>query len=122
MDKIVLSQMRFYGYHGVFPEETKLGQRFMVDVKLFLDLTSAGRTDRLEETVNYASVTETIRGIVEGKPFKLIEALAERIAAAVLGEYEIIQAITVRVLKPDPPFDIHFQGVSVEIHRKREES
>ncbi len=53
MDKIILSRMVFYGYHGVFPEENKLGQQFFVDVELSLSLVQAGISDNLDHTVNY---------------------------------------------------------------------
>ncbi len=119
MDQMKLARMCFFGYHGVFEEEQKLGQKFMVDVTLFLDLQQAGATDDLTATVNYAEVYETVKSIVEGKPFKLIEALAECIASTLLATYAKINACTVGVIKPNPPFAIHFDGVTVEIHRKR---
>jgi dihydroneopterin aldolase len=120
MDKIILERMEFYGYHGVIAEENQLGQRFYIDLTAHLDLSAAGSSDDLQHTVNYAEIFYTIRDIVEGKPFKLIEALAERIASTLLDTYTIINELTVRVIKPHPPFDIHFAGVTVEIHRKRE--
>ncbi|MFD2611517.1 dihydroneopterin aldolase [Paenibacillus gansuensis] len=119
MDKIILRKMKFFGYHGVFPEENKLGQRFYVDATLFFDIGPAGSNDDLEKTVNYAEAYYTIKKIVEQKQFKLIEALAEHIATSLLDTYTIINEIEIRVTKPHPPFDIHFEGVTVEIHRKR---
>ncbi|RAV09668.1 dihydroneopterin aldolase [Paenibacillus contaminans] len=119
MDKIVLTRMEFFGYHGVFAEENKLGQRYYVDVELFLPLEAAGINDDLEQTVNYADVFEIVKSIVEGKPFKLIEAVAERVASTLLQTYTSINEITVRVIKPHPPFAVIFEGVTVEIHRKR---
>lgn len=119
MDKIVMTGMQFYGYHGVFAEENKLGQKFSIDVELYLPLKQACETDDLNATVNYAEVYATIKSVVEGKPSKLIEALAERVASEVLHTYTSIKEITVRVLKPNPPFEIYFEGVTVEIHRKR---
>lgn len=78
MDKIYLNELVFYGYHGVLKEETKLGQTFRVS--LILDfLPKAGISDSVEDTVSYADVYETVKEIVEGKPFKLIEALAEKL-------------------------------------------
>lgn len=118
-DKITLERMQFYGFHGVFAEERKLGQRFYVDTILVLDLSKAGGSDDLDDTINYASVYHTLQNIVEHKSFKLIEALAENIASELLETYTKVNEITVRVIKPHPPFDIHFQGVTVEIHRKR---
>ncbi|MNE24739.1 Dihydroneopterin aldolase [compost metagenome] len=119
MDKMVLKRMEYYGYHGVFDEERKLGQRFYVDLVLELDLSAAGKSDDLTKTVNYAEIHELVKGIVERKSFKLIEALAEHIASVVLGTYTMIDALTVGVTKPHPPFDIHFEGVTVELHRSR---
>ncbi|WP_123042723.1 dihydroneopterin aldolase [Cohnella candidum] len=120
MDKMVLKRMVFYGYHGVFPEENKLGQKFYVDLDLRLDLTKAARSDDVADTVNYAEIHSTVKAIVEGAPVKLIEALAEKIANAVLGTYTIINEATVSVTKPNPPFDITFDGVTVELRRRRD--
>ncbi|WP_409343917.1 dihydroneopterin aldolase [Paenibacillus sp. MBLB4367] len=119
MDKMILSRMEFFGYHGVFAEENKLGQRYYVDVEMFMPLAAAGIHDDLEQTVNYADVFEIVKSIVEGKPFKLIEAVAERVASVLLQTYTSINEITVRVIKPHPPFAVLFEGVTVEIHRKR---
>jgi dihydroneopterin aldolase len=120
MDRIVIKGMRFYGFHGLFPEENKLGQAFYVDVTLGLDLQGAGLHDDLELTVDYASVYNQTKNIVEGKPFKLIEALAEHIASTLLHTYTIVSEIQVCVTKPNPPFDVHFDGVTVDIVRKRQ--
>ena len=122
MDKISLNRMTFYGYHGVIPEERTLGQRFIVDVDLLLDLKLAGRSDDLDKTVNYAEVYEQVRSIAEGEPYKLIEALGERIAQSLLDAYPRIAQITVRVTKPQPPFAGDYEGVSVELTRSREQA
>ncbi|RRJ63087.1 dihydroneopterin aldolase [Paenibacillus oralis] len=119
MDKMVLRGMEYYGYHGVFAEERKLGQRFYVDLELELDLREAGTGDDLSKTVNYAEIHELVQGIVQQKSFKLIEALAEHIASSVLDTYTMVDALTVKVTKPHPPFDIHFEGVTVELYRSR---
>ena len=119
MDKIYVHQMEFYGYHGVFSEETKLGQRFRVDLTVELDLKKAGQSDDLNESVNYADLYTTCKEIVEGKPFKLIEAVAERITEDILGKFPKIQTVTVKLIKPDPPIPGHYQSVAVEIKRGR---
>ncbi|WP_270167127.1 dihydroneopterin aldolase [Paenibacillus sp. SYP-B4298] len=121
MDTMVLRGMQFFGYHGVFPEENKLGQRFGVELELDLDLRRAGESDDLEQTVNYAELHALVKQIVEGPPFKLIEALANEIASRVLDTYTIINEVAVRVTKPHPPFEIHFDGVVVELRRKRDD-
>jgi 7,8-dihydroneopterin aldolase/epimerase/oxygenase len=121
MDTMTLKGMQFFGYHGVFAEENKLGQRFGVELELDLDLRKAGQSDDLEETINYAELHALTKKIVEGPPFKLIEALANAIASKVLDTYTIINEVAVRVTKPHPPFDIHFDGVVIELRRKRDE-
>ncbi|HTG68163.1 MAG TPA: dihydroneopterin aldolase [Candidatus Udaeobacter sp.] len=120
MDNMMVKGMRFYGYHGVFPEENKLGQQYYVDIELKMDLEQAAQTDDLNCTVNYAEIHALAKTIVEGPPFKLIEALTGHIASRVLEAYTMVNEVTVRVTKPHPPFDIHFDGVTVELRRKRD--
>lgn len=119
VDKIYLNRMEFYGYHGVFPEETKLGQRFIVDLIVETDLKKAGITDNLDESINYAELFNLCKKIVEGKPYKLIESVAEKIAEELLNKYKKIQFCTVKVTKPDPPIPGNYQSVAVEITRSR---
>lgn len=121
MDRMTLRRMVFYGYHGVYPEENRLGQKFIVDLDLRLDLGRAAKSDDVNDTVNYAEIHALVKGIVEGKPVKLIEALAGNIASAVLGTYTSIIEATVSVTKPNPPFDVTFDGVTVELRRTRDE-
>ena len=119
MDKIFVNQMSFYGYHGVFPEETKLGQRFKVDLMVETDLSKAGRSDNLEDSVNYGELYEVCKAVVEGKTFKLVESVAENIAADLLSKFPSIQTCTVKVYKPDPPIPGHYESVAIEIVRGR---
>jgi 7,8-dihydroneopterin aldolase/epimerase/oxygenase len=119
MDKIYLNNMKFYGYHGVFPEETKLGQRFAVDLIVETDLEKAGQSDNLEDSINYGEIYHVCKEVVEGKPFKLVEALAEKISAELLGQFSSIISVTVKVIKPDPPIPGHYDSVAVEITRGR---
>jgi dihydroneopterin aldolase len=65
-DRLLLRGMEFYAYHGVHPEERRLGQRFVVDLEVELDLVPAGRSDTLEATVNYGTLYHTVRAIVKG--------------------------------------------------------
>lgn len=122
MDKIRIDRLECFGYHGVFPEENKLGQRFYIDVELMFDIQPAGRADDLNLSVNYAEVCQQVQRIVQNKQFKLIEALAQCIASMILDTYTIVNETTIRVMKPHPPVPVHFGGVSVEIHRSREKS
>lgn len=119
-DRITLQGLSFYGYHGALPEETRLGQRFVIDVDMGLDTRAAGRTDDLAKTVHYGLVYEDIKAIVQGSPFQLIEALAEAIATRILGAYAVDE-VGVRVRKPSAPVPGPLEYVEVEIHRTREE-
>ncbi len=117
-DRILLEGLTFYGYHGVHPEERVLGQRFVVDLALSVDLGPAGRSDDLAQTVNYSTVYRIVQRVVEGPACNLVEALAERIARAVLGEAGGL-AIQVRVAKPWAPVKGATAGtVAVEIYRR----
>lgn len=119
MDKMILKGMRFFGYHGVFPEENRLGQQFYVDLELSMDMSEAGKTDELAHALDYSELHAFVKAIVEGPPFKLIEALTAHVASRVLEHYTMVNEVTVRVTKPHPPFDVHFDGMTIEMHRKR---
>ncbi|WP_323704891.1 dihydroneopterin aldolase [Mammaliicoccus sp. Dog046] len=119
MDKIILEGMSFYGYHGAFKAENELGQIFLVDLELFLDLQEAGESDDLEKTVHYGEVFELVKGILEGEPVQLIEHLAERIAKQIFSHYNRVLETKVKITKNNPPIPGHYKGVSIEIARKR---
>jgi len=119
-DKILMKHMAFFGYHGVFEEENRLGQKFFVDATLELDTKPAGLSDDMNLSVSYGDVYEVIKEIVEGKPFNLLEALAENIASEVLGRFSLIQGIKVIVKKPEAPVPGIFDYFGVEIYRKRD--
>lgn len=111
--------MEFYGYHGVFPEENRLGQRFIVDLVVSVDIKKAGETDDLNFSVNYGELYQVCKEVVEGKPYKLLEAVAEKIAASVLMTFPLVLDVTVKVIKPDPPIPGHYKSVAIEITRGR---
>lgn len=117
-DRITLRGMRFMGRHGVPPEERAEPQPFEVDVVLGLDLSRAAATDELSDTVDYASVYERARRVVEEGSFHLLEALASAIADAVLAAFPIDE-VEVRVRKPQAPLPGAFETVEVQLHRLR---
>ncbi len=119
-DKILMKHMAFFGYHGVFEEENRLGQKFFIDATLELDTKPAGLRDDMNLSVSYGDVYEVIKEIVEGKPLNLLEALAENIASEVLGRFSLIQGIKVTVKKPEAPVPGIFDYFGVEIYRKRD--
>ena len=119
-DRILLSGLSFYGHHGVKPEEKRLGQRFVVDLELRLELSPAGRTDNLALTVDYGEVYRLARGLVEGPSRDTLEALAEELATALLRRFDRLRGVVVRVNKPSAPIAGAQSGlVAVEITRYR---
>lgn len=119
MDRIRLLGMRFYGYHGALEAERELGQGFMIDVELGLDLRPAGASDDLARTVNYAKVFDLVRDVAEGPPHALLESVAERIAARILEVYTAVEEVRVRVHKPKAPIAGILEAAEVEIVRSR---
>lgn len=121
-DKIILSGMVFYGYHGANPSEQSLGQRFVVDLEAEYDLRAAGTADALISTVNYSHLFRVVQGVIEGPSVKLLEALAERIAADILGRFPV-QAVMVRVKKPEVPIKASImEYAAVQIYRRRDDA
>ncbi len=118
-DKIRLDGMAFYGYHGVRPAERESGQRFLVDLEVTRDLTRAGESDDLEDTVSYSELFDLVKDIVEGEPHNLLESLAATIASAVLDSHDV-DSVTVLVKKPEVPIaDAVLDHASVQITRKK---
>ena len=115
-DKIILKKMRFFGFHGLEDREREQGQKFLVDVTCRKDLRLAGSTDDIGVTCNYAEIYSTVRRIVEGAPFKLIESVAELIAERILQVYPV-REVTVRVSKPDVLLGGALDYAAVEIQR-----
>ena len=117
MDNIKLTGMEFFGYHGALAEENKLGQRFLVDLELYLDLHQAGAGDDLSASINYAQAYEVVKTVVEGPAFKTIEAVAEAAAQKLKNSYPLLQGLKIAVHKPGAPIAGIFHDVSVTLER-----
>jgi 7,8-dihydroneopterin aldolase/epimerase/oxygenase len=115
-DEITLTGVRATGYHGVYEQERREGQEFIVDATLFLDTARAGMTDEVTDTVHYGEVAERIVGIVTGEPVNLLERLAQLLADALLSE-PLVHRVRVTVHKPHAPITVPFTDVSVTIER-----
>jgi len=121
VDKILLKDIKLYGYHGVLEKEREIGQYFYIDIEIALDLKPAGITDELGNTVDYSKVYDIIKNINEGNKFRLIESFAHKISEELMATFDKIKEIIVRVRKPDAPIDGDFGWVGVEIKRSRED-
>jgi dihydroneopterin aldolase len=116
-DRLLLEGMEFYGYHGDIEAERALGGRIEVDVEVLADLSAAGRSDALADTLDYVRCFQLVRDIVENRQFHLLEALAEAIAGVLL-EQRHARGVRVRVAKT-PPVRGGFERFAVVIERER---
>ena len=119
MDRIIMKNLAFYAYHGAMEEEKVLGQKFFIDAEIYVDLSKAGKSDEVEDTVHYGEVYDIIKNIVENYRFKLIETLAETIASSVLDGFIKVQEVNVTIRKLEAPVPGIFDYVGVEIRRSR---
>jgi dihydroneopterin aldolase len=119
MDRIYLTGISAFAFHGVYENERREGQKFSVDLVAELDLYPAGMSDELKDSVDYALMTKFAHEELAGEPCNLIEAVAERIASRLLREFEQIQRITVKLHKPDADVGTALQDIAIEIVRER---
>ena len=115
-DKISLTNMMFYGFHGVYEYEREQGQKFYVDVDICTDLQTAGNTDAVADTIDYTVVYGRVKEIIENRRFKLLEALGAHIGDCIL-DVAPVSSVTVRIRKPAVPLAGSIDYVQVQITR-----
>lgn len=118
-DRIILRDLGFYGFHGLFAEEERLGQRFFVDLECGVDLTAPGETDAIGHTVSYADIYDVVKATFETKRTKLIEALGQNIVTALFERFSDINWIIIRIRKPEAPIAMVRGEAAIELHRAR---
>ena len=118
-DRILIRDLQVVARHGVLQEEAVLGQRFALDIEARLDLGPAGRGDEVGLTVSYADLIEIAVATLTERRFKLLEAAAEAVAAALLAKFGAIDSVAVELRKPGAPIDAIFAHVAVAIERSR---
>lgn len=121
-DWIRLRRIGVFAYHGVHEEERQLGQRFYISAAMRIDLGPASRTDDLSSSVCYATVAALIQKVAVERQFRLIEALAEAIAAGILRDFPRVAEVTVEVEKPGAAVVALLDGIAVSITRTRRAS
>ena len=119
MDIIHINGIKAFGYLGVLKEENVLGQWFIVDLKISIDLSAAGKSDALEDTHSYVEIVQETTKLIQTEKFKLIESLADAVATYALESDRRIQQINVKVTKPTPPIPSFAGTVAVEITRQQ---
>lgn len=120
VDRLALTGLRAFGYHGVLEHERRDGQEFVVDVELGIDTRPAGRSDDLSATVHYGTLAARLHAAVASDPVDLIETLAQRLADICLAEPPV-GWVDVTVHKPHAPIQVAFTDVSLTIHRSRDD-
>ncbi len=118
-DRIEIRDLRVTGIHGVLPEEHARAQPFSVDITAWVDMAAAQQSDDLADTVDYGALAEAAAGVVGGRSYRLLEALAGRLADALLIVDPRLEAVevTVRKLRPPLPLDVGSTGVRVRRSR-----
>ncbi|XWK89323.1 MAG: dihydroneopterin aldolase [Phormidium sp.] len=116
MDSIEITGIRCYGYTGYLPEEQVLGQWFEVDVTLWLDLTRAGESDAIADTLDYRTTIETVKNLVKTAKFALVEKLAEAIASSILESIKVTK-VRVRLTKPAAPIPEFGGKITIDLTR-----
>lgn len=117
MDEIRIDNLQVYACHGVYPEENRLGQTFYLNVVLYTDTRTAGRTDELEQSTNYGEVCHFMTRWMKEHTCKLIEAAAEGLARELLLEFPLVKEIRLELKKPQAPVGLPLESVSVRIKR-----
>lgn len=119
MDKIKIKNLECYARHGVYIEENRLGQKFVVSAELCMDTRKAGMKDDLDCSVDYGRVCHMINDFMQENTFKLIETVAEKLAELILTELPLVKQITIEIKKPWAPIGLPLESASVEITRRR---
>ncbi len=121
MDKIIISNLEIFAYHGVNEEEKINGQPFVLDIECTADLSAARMSDNLDDTVSYAKIIKLARNVFVLEKNDLIERAAQRTAQAILDEFDKLQSVKILLKKPQAPIKAAFDYVAVEIALNRGE-
>lgn len=116
-DEIHIENLEIFANHGVFQEETNLGQKFLVSLVMYVDTRKAGKTDCLEESIHYGEVSHFMTSYTKKHTRKLIETAAEDLAEALLLQYPLLKGVTLELKKPWAPVGLPLETVSVKITR-----
>jgi 7,8-dihydroneopterin aldolase/epimerase/oxygenase len=119
-DAVFVNGLSLHAYHGVMQHEAKVGQTFMLDLALDIDLAEASRSDKLAHTVGYEQVVEVASMAFCARRYRLIEAAAGAVAQAVLERFPRVTSVRVTVYKPHAPIAATFGDVGVTIVRARQ--
>lgn len=112
---IELQDVRFHAFHGVMPQEGRVGADFLVSVRVGIALEKAMQSDDVEDTLNYAELYQLVQREM-AVPSKLLEHVAGRIVKAIGKDFPDVTSIDLKLTKLNPPMGADCAGASVEIH------
>lgn len=112
---IYLKRVAFFAYHGVSPQERKVGNTFIIDLRIKVDLQKAARTDKLEDTISYADVYNVLSEEM-AIPSNLLENVCLRIIERLAASFASIEEIEIRLAKKNPPIGADLDSAGVEMH------
>ncbi|MBQ8152810.1 MAG: dihydroneopterin aldolase [Prevotella sp.] len=112
---ICLKEVRFHAFHGVMPQERRVGADFLLSLRVGYDFSKAMRTDEVGDTLNYAEVCRIVKEEME-KPSALLEHVAGRIADAIFRQFPDVRSIDLELTKQNPPMGADCEGAGVELH------
>ena len=118
-DTMFVTGLLIHAHHGVMEHETQVGQRFVIDIEMNLDLDAASRSAKLADTVSYAAVVDTAMEVFTKRNYRLIEAAGGDVADAILKTFPKVQVVKVTVRKPHAPIAAIFGDAGVAITRRR---
>lgn len=119
-DTIFIKGLSMHAHHGVMRHEGKVGQRFVIDLLLTIDLKNASRSDKLADTIDYAKIVDVTSRAFSARNFRLVEAAGGAVADAVLREFPQVQSVRITVHKPHAPISAIFDDVGVILERSRQ--
>jgi dihydroneopterin aldolase len=118
MGKILLEEIEFYAYHGVYSEEQKIGGKYLIDIELEVNLDAPSKTDDLEDTIDYSLVYHVLKEEMD-VPSRLIEHVAGRILEALFQKFEGLDHVKIKLTKVKPPIEAQVKSVSVVLEERR---
>jgi dihydroneopterin aldolase len=117
---IFLENLIFHAHHGILPQESKIGNAYILNLRLKTNITPAIETDELINTVNYADVYHVLKEEMT-IPSKLLEHVGGRIVRRLFHDFPAIEEIDFKLAKQNPPIGADIHSCGVELHGKRNE-
>ncbi|KPK96383.1 hypothetical protein AMJ80_00360 [bacterium SM23_31] len=119
-DIIRICNMSFFGHHGPWTNERKIGNHYQADINIYLDTRKAAKSDSIRKTIDYSGIFDIAQEVIERNSYKLLETIAEKIARKILEMFDIISVdVTIRKLKPSLRGVVDFVEITISRKKKK---